>query len=389
MKWVTAVLGMLVFALALAGLVLQASISDFRGSDIAGDPTHFVLQQALYFVAGLVCCLAIAAVHPEFWFRRWVVWAIGFGILAALISVHVPGLGKAETKGATRWIAVAGFSLQPSEFAKLMGIMLLAWWHGDPKRRNASLREGALIPFAGIGVLCAGFKLQDDLGSIIMFSAVALPLMLAGGARLRYIVVFGLVMLVLVGAYVMQNPERRSRVMSVLAVNTDVKTPAVDDADAYQVLMSRKAIQHGGLAGAGYLASIYKFGFVPENHTDFIFAMLCEEGGFIVAAVIIVLFAAMLWIGLWITLRAPTPQMRLLAFGVALYLGLCAAVNMGVVIGILPTKGLALPFLSYGGSSLVSSMTAVGILMGVGWRSGGAPRRVRAEAAIDRRAWVS
>jgi len=153
--------------------------------------------------------------------------------------------------------------------------------------------------------------------------------------------------------------------------------------------MSRKAIQHGGLTGAGYLGSIYKFGFLPENHTDFVFAMLCEEGGFVMAAFCIVLFIALLWCGMWISLRAPTDQMRLLAFGVALYLGLCAAVNMAVVIGILPTKGLALPFISYGGSSLVSSMTAVGILMGVGWRSGGAPRRVRAEAAIDRRAWVS
>ena len=104
---------------------------------------------------------------------------------------------------------MAGFSLQPSEFAKLMGIMLLAWWHGDPKRRNRSFREGALVPFIGIGVMCAGFKLQDDLGSIIMFSAVALPVMLAGGARLRYIMAFGLVMLVLVSVYVMQNPDHQ------------------------------------------------------------------------------------------------------------------------------------------------------------------------------------
>lgn len=388
MKWVTAVMAMLVFSLVLVGLVVQASISDFRGRAIAGDPTHFILQQALYFVAGLICCFVIAAIHPEFWFRREVAAAVLLGILVALAVVHVPGLGKA-TKGATRWIVVACFSLLPSEFAKLMGIMLLAWWHGDPKRRNRSFREGALVPFIGIGVMCAGFKLQDDLGSIIMFSAVALPVMLAGGARLRYIMAFGLVMLVLVSVYVMQNPERRSRVMSVLAVNSEVKAPTVDDADLYHVTMSRKAIQHGGLTGAGYLGSIYKFGFLPENHTDFVFAMLCEEGGFVMAAFCIVLFIALLWCGMWISLRAPTDQMRLLAFGVALYLGLCAAVNMAVVIGILPTKGLALPFISYGGSSLVSSMTAVGILMGVGWRSGGAPRRVRAEAAIDRRAWVS
>lgn len=387
MKWVTAVAAMLVFALVLVGLLVQSSISDFRGRTIAGDSTHFVFQQALYFVAGLICCFTIAAIHPSFWFRREIIFLIGIGILVALLIVHVPGLGKA-TKGATRWIVVGGFSLQPSEFAKLMGIIVLAWWHGDRKRKNQTFRQGALIPFGIIGVMCAGFKLQDDLGSIIMFSAVALAVMLVGGARLRYILGFGLVMLVVLSLYVMQNPERRSRVMSVLAVNTEQQVDSVDEGDLYHVTMSRKAIQHGGLKGTGFLGSIYKFGFLPENHTDFVFAMLCEEGGFVMALVCIVLFVAFLWCGIWICFRAPTMQMRLLAFGMALYLGLCAAVNMGVVIGILPTKGLALPFISYGGSSLVSSMTAVGLLIGVGWRSGHPVKRARAVDALDRRAWI-
>ncbi|MGI5868370.1 MAG: FtsW/RodA/SpoVE family cell cycle protein [Kiritimatiellia bacterium] len=387
MKWVTAFMAMLVFMLVLVGLVVQASTSDFRGVAIADNATHFIIQQTLYFIAGLVCCLVIASIHPAFWFRKEVVLMILAGIVIGLLIVHVPGLGKA-TKGAKRWITLVGFSLQPSEFVKPMGIMLLAWWHGDSRRRNRSFIEGSLIPFIGIGVICVGFKLQDDLGSIIMFTAVALPIMLAGGSRLRYIMAFGLVMLVLVGAYVMQNPERRSRVMSVLAMNTE-KTYEVDDADLYHVTMSRKAIQHGGLMGTGFLRSNYKFGFLPENHTDFIFAMLCEEGGFVAATICVVLFLALLWCGIWISLRAPTKQMRLLAFGMALYLNLCAAVNMAVVIGILPTKGLALPFISYGGSSLVSSMIAVGILLGIGWRCPRAPRRVRVEETIDRRAWVS
>ena len=386
MKWATAILAILVLGLVGLGIAVQASISNVQGIILNGNPNHFLTQQVFYFLIALVCCITVAAINPDFWVRPKVAYLTGFCVILALLSVHFPVIGK-TTNGSTRWIYIFGISLQPSEFVKLMAIMLMAWWQSRAECKNDDFKQGTLYPMLGLGVVAGGFFSQPDFGSIIMLGAVNVPILIAAGARWKHVTPFAVLGILLVGALVLRDPERLSRVTSVFGGTSQVTTVGNDD--TYQLEQSRAAIKSGGLYGTGFGSSVFKQSYLPENHTDFVYAMICEEMGFVVALPCIFLFICLMWCGIWISLRAPTSFTRLLAFGMALHIGLCAGVNLGVVTGALPTKGLALPFLSYGGSSLVSSMIAIGFIMAVGWRCPSAPRASRSHYDVDRRVWVS
>lgn len=386
MKWLTAFLAIIVLALVGFGISVQASISNVQGMHVSGSPTHFLFQQILYFVIALVGCIAIAAINPEFWSTRRVVFPIVLFIILALLSVHVPGLGR-TTKGSTRWVYLFGLSLQPSEFVKIAAILLMAWWQGRAECRNDEFTEGVLIPAIGIGIIVFGFLSQPDFGSAIMLCAICGPMILVGGGRLKHLIPLGLIAILAISVLVWLNPERRSRVISVFDVSREAV--AHDDADSYQLRQSLSALESGGLKGIGFGNSVFKQDYLPENHTDFVFAMIGEEWGFCVAMTCLFLFWLLLLCGTLISLRAPTAFTRLLAFGMTLHIGLSAGVNLGVVTGVLPTKGLALPFLSYGGSNLVSSLAAIGFILAVGWRCPSRPAQPRSACDPDRKVWIS
>ncbi len=387
MKWLTAIIAIIVLGLVGLGIAVQASISNVQGMTLNGDPNHFLIQQVIYFVIALVVCVALAYVDPGFWTRKEMVALILAFIVLALLSVHIPGIGK-TTKGSARWISLAGLSLQPSEFVKLMAIVLMAWWQGRPGCRNGTFKQGALIPLVALGVIVFGFLSQPDFGSVIMLCAVNIPIMIASGVKIRHIAPFGVLMLIGLVVLILNDPERLSRVTSVFKISSDVVAVA-DDGDTYQLRQSIAALTVGGLKGSGFGNSIFKQSYLPENHTDFVFAMIGEELGFLVALPCILLFLAMMWLGMIVSLRAPNTYTKLLAFGMTLHIGLSAAVNLGVVTGLLPTKGLALPFLSYGGSSLVSSLVAVGFILSVGWRCLPLPAKPRSYYDRDRKVWIS
>ena len=386
MKWLTAILAIIVLWLVGFGISVQASISNVQGMNVSGNPTHFLFQQILYFVIALIGCIAIAAINPEFWSKRRMVFPFVLFIVLALLSVHVPGVGRA-TKGSTRWIYLFGLSLQPSEFVKIIAILLMAWWQGRAGCRNHEFKDGVLIPAIGIGVIVIGFLSQPDFGSAIMMCAICGPMILVGGGRLKHVMPLGFLAVAVIAVLVWHDPERRSRVRSVF----DVSREAVehDDDDSYQLRQSLSALESGGLKGIGFGNSVFKQDYLPENHTDFVFAMIGEEWGFCVALACLILFWLLLLCGTIISLRAPTAYLRLLVFGMTLHIGLSAAVNLGVVTGVLPTKGLALPFLSYGGSNLVSSLAAIGFILAVGWRCPPRPAQPRSSCDPDRKVWIS
>lgn len=386
MKWVTAILAILVLGLVGLGIAVQASISNVQGIILNGNPNHFLTQQVFYFLIALVCCLAVAAINPDFWVRPKVPYFLCACVILALLSVHIPGIGR-TTNGSTRWIYLFGISIQPSEFVKLMAIMILAWWQSRPECGNNDFKQGTLIPCIGLGLVAGGFYTQPDYGSIIMLGAVNGPILIAAGARWKHVLPLALLGGLVVAVLISQDPERRSRVTSIFGGAS--QEASVGNDDTYHIEQSRAAIKAGGLYGTGFGSSIFKQNYLPENHTDFVFAMICEEMGFVVALPCIFLFLWLMWCGIWISMRAPTPFTRLLAFGMSMHIGLCAGVNLGVVTGALPTKGLALPFLSYGGSSLVSSMIAIGFIIAVGLRCPSAPRASRSHYDVDRRVWVS
>lgn len=387
MKWTTAILALIVLGLVGLGITVQASISNVQGSSLNGDPHHFLKQQIVYFAIALVVCIAIAAIDPAFWTKRGIALLICACILVALVSVHIPGIGK-STKGSARWINLMGFTLQPSEFVKLMAIMLMAFWQSRPGCLNSDFRQGALIPCIGLGVIALGFLSQPDYGSVVLLGSINVAIMLTAGVRFRHLAPFGIIAIVALSVLILNNPERLSRILSVLPFLGQKEM--VDSDDTYQLEQSLRAMAAGGKYGVGFGNSIFKQSYLPENHTDFVFAMICEELGFVAAVACIAMFLVFLWCGLMISARAPSDYTRLLAFGMTMHISLSAAINLGVTTGMLPTKGLALPFLSYGGSNLVGSMMAVGFLLAVGWRCPSAARlRRQSYDGNDRKVWVS
>ena len=391
MKAAGAILFLCTVALMGLGLVILTSVGNVPGARLFADPNHFWRQQLAFGCLALACCAAVACVPPSFWFDRRVAIALVAIILVSLVAVHVPGLGR-RANGSTRWIRLGGYLLQPSEFVKMAAIVLSAWWLGAPGRRCETFREGVAVPVLGMGVVVAGFLSQPDLGSSIMLVAVNGLLLFLAGARFRHLLPLGLAGLALLAVFLAHDPVRMKRLSPVLGplrplvvreepgAAPDALRPGTDRAE-YQLNRSLSALAAGGWRGRGLGNSIYKHSYLPENHTDFIFAMVGEELGLAATLPCVLLFLAMAAAGFYVAWRAPDLRTRLLAAGMTLQIALSAGVNIGVVTGAAPTKGLALPFLSYGGSSIIASCATVGFLLAIAARPAPpAPRRPREPA---------
>ena len=383
MKPAGAILFLCMAALMCVGVVILTSVGNVQGARIFDNPDHFWVQQLAFGAVGLVCCAAVACIPPAAWFNRYVAWAVAAFVVVALVAVHVPGLGY-RANGSTRWIRLPGLLLQPSEFVKIAAIILSAWWLGAPGRRNEAFWEGVAVPVLGMGVVVAGFLSQPDLGSSIMLVLVNGALLFLSGARLRWLLALGAAGLVLLAVFLAHDPVRMRRLSPgwqaflrpvVLLVGRDrgdegdALRAAADD-ENFQLNMSLSALGAGGWRGRGLGESIYKHRYLPENHTDFIFAMVGEELGLAATLSCVLLFLAMAAAGFYVAWRAPDRRTMLLAAGMTLQICLSAAVNVGVVTGAAPTKGLALPFLGYGGSSLIASVATVGFLLAIAFRRG-------------------
>ena len=395
MKAAGAILVLCTVALMGLGLVILTSVGNVQGARLFSDPNHFWTQQLAFGTIALAFGLLVACVPPAFWFDRRVAILVAAAILVSLVAVHVPGLGY-RANGSTRWIRLPGLLLQPSEFIKIGAIVLSAWWLGAPNRRNDAFWEGFAVPVLGMGVVVAGFLSQPDLGSSIMLLAVNGLVLFLAGARWRHLAPAAVLGAVLVALFLAHDPVRMRRLspraqaflrpLVVLVAGGardgggDAPAVAADD-ENYQLDRSLSALGAGGWRGRGLGNSIYKHSYLPENHTDFIFAMVGEELGLAATLSCVLLFLAMAAAGFYVAWRAPDRRTMLLAAGMTLQICLSAAVNVGVVTGAAPTKGLALPFLSYGGSSIIASCATVGFLLAVAVRPGApAPRREPAPA---------
>lgn len=358
------------FFLSGLGILMLASIADVQGASLFHDKNHFLLNQIMYLAVAVLGCGAAAFLSPGFWFRKPVLITLGVFIVVALIAVHIPGLGHA-TKGASRWIRLFGVQVQPSEFVKIFSLLLLSSWVGATSCRNRQFVPGVLYPVLGLGLVLLGLLAQHDLGSTVMLAASAGVVLFLSGARIKYLLILLLIGLIGVSAYVARDPERLSRVTAVLHIRAE-ESPAPSteqDDDTYQLRMALSAIGSGGIFGKGLGNSIYKQRYLPENHTDFILAMIGEELGLIATSVCWLVYFCMMFLGCNICLNAPDKRLQLFAAGLSIYLCASAAVNIGVVTGLFPTKGLALPFLSYGGSNLIASYLTVGLLFSIALRS--------------------
>ena len=318
---------------------------------------ELVLRQLYWVGLGVVVFWAVARVN----YYRWLDGAYLAYALTLLLLIAMPWVGR-TTMGASRWIDIGGFSVQPSELAKLATILTLARYLGHVARARGSLTwsriVGALVISAAPALLI--FK-QPDLGSATIFAVVTLGMLWVAGASRRQIAMLlaiGLISLP-VGWHLLQ-PYQRARLL--VFVN-----PNVDPLGAgYTIIQSKIAIGSGGVFGKGWLAGTQnQLNFLPERHTDFIFSVIGEEWGFVGSMMIVALLGWLVWRGAEIARRSQDRVGRLIATGVVTALGYQSVVNIGMVSGMLPVVGLPLPFVSYGGSSLVTTFLAVGLLENV------------------------
>jgi len=332
------------------------------------DPLYFLKRQLAWLAFGFLLLHVASRLDYTVW-RRMALPMVACSAML-LILVLVPSIGVA-VKGARRWLRVGPLSVQPAEFVKLVVVVYLAAYLAKKEERVTEWIAGLLPPLIVSGLLGGLVLWQPDLGTAVVIGLVTMGLLFLGGARLRHLTGLVLSGLALLFALVRTSPYRWQRLMTFV-------DPWKDPTDAgFQMTQSFLAFGSGGLFGIGLGESKQKLFFLPEGHTDFMLALVGEELGLLGTAFVMVLFMILVFKGFQIAGRAREPFGRYLALGITLLLGLQVLINAGVVTGLLPTKGLTLPLMSYGGSSLLVSLVGIGILLSIsrdrqgGRRAGG------------------
>ena len=333
------------------------STSGPQGEKIAGNPYYFVQRQAAWLVVGLVAAVVGAKVDYRLWLK--VAWPVLGVVLVLLALVYVPGIGL-TVKGSRRWLHLPlGLSFQPSELAKFAAINALAAWYGTKRRERGGFVGGLVSPGAILGSLLALIVFETDFGATVLIGATGGLMMFVAGAPVLFLVPAGAAAAGVLAWMISKNPERVGRILAF-------RNPEqYAQGEAFQLMNALYAFVAGGLGGAGLGQSLQKKFYLPEAHTDFIFAIIGEELGLFFSAGVVALFVVFLLCGIRISGRAPDVGGRLMAFGITILVTLQAAINVGVVTGRLPTKGLPLPFISFGGTSLMATLFMTGVLLNV------------------------
>jgi cell division protein FtsW len=347
-------------ALTCFGVVMVYSASATLAEKRFHDSFYFLKRQGGFAIAGFIIMYAVMQIDYHIW-RKLAVPAL-IASLVLLGAVFIPGLGG-SAGGSSRWIKLFyGFRFQPSEMAKIALIVYMAFSLDRKQDKVKSLEKGFLPYMVVLVMMMALLLKQPDLGSAVTLFLVAFAMLFAAGTRVSHIISVILLSLPFFYYLVMNVAYRKRRIMAFL-------DPWKDPQDTgFQIIQSWLALGTGGLLGRGLGNGIQKMFYLPEAHTDFILAVIGEEFGFLGVLVIIGLFFMLVQRAICIALTAPDSFGRHLAFGIAALFGIESIINMFVVTGMLPTKGLALPFISYGGSSLLVSLFAVGILLNISAR---------------------
>jgi len=350
----------LVVAMVLFGLLMVYSASFIFAEERTGDGYTFIKKQLLYAVMGMIALWTASRVPHQRWYQ-WAPAAL-FTVLGMLVLVMVPGIG-ARAGGAQRWINLGIFRFQPAELAKIVGVMFVGRQLVRHQRELYDFRKGVIAPIALLIPVMILMLLQPDFGSTALLAGTSFVLMYVAGVRPLFLFggLFGGVAAAAV--LIVTSPYRLARVMTFLDPWRD---PA---GKGFQVIQSMLGLHNGSLLGQGLGNGKEKLFFLPEAHNDFIFAVIGEELGFIGVAGVIFAYILFVYRGLKISWNALHQRQDRFGFylgcGISLLLGLQAFINMGVVMGLLPTKGLTLPFISYGGSALTLNLMAIGILYSI------------------------
>jgi cell division protein FtsW len=346
----------LTFSLLAIGLIMVYSASAIWAEYKFHDSFFFAKRQLLFASAGVIAMFFI--MNIDYW--TWRDWSKVLIIVCflLLVLVLIPGIGMVRN-GSRSWIGVGAFSIQPSEFMKLAMIAFLAKYLSENQKNITSFKRGLLPALALVFLAFGMIMLQPDLGTGTVMVGTCIAMIFVAGARISHFIGLGILGLAGFAALVLSAPYRIKRITSFL-------NPWEDPlGSGFQIIQSLYAIGPGGLFGLGLGQSRQKFFYLPEPQTDFIFAILAEELGFIGGSLVLLLFSLLLWRGVRIALGAPDLYGSFLAIGIISMVAIQVMINIGVVTGLMPVTGITLPFLSYGGSSLTLMLMAIGVLLNI------------------------
>ena len=341
------------------GLVAIYSASSVLAADRLGDSHYYLKRQGLFCLMGL--CLLISGKNIPYTLYRKLTYPLLFFSLALLVLLAVPGVGV-KVGGATRWLRFGPISFQPSELAKLSLAMYLAYSMAKKGPNMASFSKGLSPHLLVAGIFIALILLQPDLGTSVIIGGWVLILVFVGGARFHHLLGVLLLSVPILFWLIWQADYRLKRWWAFINPWEDPQGLG------FQIIHSFLAFGSGGVFGVGLGNSKQKLFYLPEPHTDFILSIVAEELGLMGFATVILLFSILIVRGIKIALNAPDLYGSYLALGIVTFIGLQVMINAGVVMGLLPTKGLALPLISYGGSSLVVNLLGIGILLSISAR---------------------
>jgi len=351
-KWMFAI----TLILLTMGLVMVFSASGVASIEKYSQPFYFLIQQAMGALAGLGLIVVLLAVRKPFYQQPVII----FGLLASTLGLLVLCFLMPPVAHTNRWITLAGIRFQPSELAKISLVLFLAWYLD---RRKEKIREPAVfvLPLLVVGLFVLLVLKEPDFGTAALLFVLSLVVLFLGGIRLKYFIYLGLAGVPVFAYFALAATYRLERILAFLS--PDKGALGIN----FQVTQSTLALGAGGFIGASLGEGVQKL-FLPCPYTDFIYAILGEELGFVGTLVTLVLFVILVWRGVAISLKAPNVFSQLAAAGLTFLLGIQALLNITVVLGLGPAKGVPLPFLSFGRSSLVCNLLVIGILLHISQR---------------------
>jgi cell division protein FtsW len=346
-------------ALCLIGAVMVFSASALTLRQQGGNGYAFLLRQLLWVAIGLVGMVGLMKTD----YRKLRQPRVIFTALSVTLVLLIAVFFLDRSHATHRWVRLGPLSMQPSELAKLVVIFYLAWFlemRREPRGAGVNNLRKTLLPALGTVLLMVALVYKEpDMGTACMIFFVAAVMLYVAGLSYRYILGAGLVAIPLIYIAIASVPYRLQRVQAFFAPGADPQ------GHGFQLAQSLIAVGSGGFSGVGLMESRQKLFFLPEAHTDFIYSVICEEIGFIGAVIVLALFAVYGWRGFVAAMKAPDAFGRFLGIGITSMVVGQALINLSVVLGLVPTKGIPLPFISYGGSSLLGMLLATGVLLNI------------------------
>ncbi|MCY9517789.1 putative lipid II flippase FtsW [Paenibacillus apiarius] len=318
------------------------------------NPWYYVSKQSMFAFAGFVIMLFFMSIPFRIWKK-----AAPFLLLMSLMLLVSVLLGGVNINGAKRWFAVGSFTFQPAEFTKLSIIVYLAALISKKGERIRNFKQGLLPILAVVGFILLLIMLQPDFGTVLLLFFISMTVIVIGGVDLRHLFKLSLGLIPIFIYLAFSKSYRLERIISFLHPFDD------QSGSGYQLIQSFYALGHGGFTGTGFGRSVQKLFYLPEAHTDFIFAVIGEEFGFVGTSLLVFVFFLFLWRGFTAAIRSNDPFGVMLGMGIVTMIFIQLMLNLGAVTGSLPITGVPLPFISYGGSSLILCMASTGILLSI------------------------